>query len=177
MSFHTQRLRRLRRAAGLLPMPSFYVPGIRLLDDKESDYIDHRYFSPAALRWADEVEEFRRKGGALPAEDAECFGRVWEAMRKGRAPTAAQVREYEKDRRWKNAEARIPELYAIEMHSRGVTEYGPDYELPDDVPGPGSAQELIFKYLYSDLGYRTPDSASTAFFEWKKSRRAARGTP
>lgn len=171
MGWHQQRLDQWRRAAGLLPMPAFLRNYGHIRDYEyagDAAYIDSRYFSPAALHWADEVEEFRRKRGVLPADAAECFGRVWEAMRKERTPTDAQVKEYEKDRRWKDAIAQIPELYAIEMHSRGVKEYGPDYELPDDVPGPGSPWQLIFKYLYGDLGYSTPGSAKTGFYEWKK---------
>lgn len=192
--FHRQRLRLLRQAAGLgspvrrrvavqylepqddAPMPSFYVPGMRLHGESESDYIDSRYFSPAALRWADAVVEYRATGGVLNADDEECFARVWDAMRAGRRPTEAQQREYDKDRKWLDAMSRVPELYAKEMNSRGVKNYGPDDPLPDDMKGPGSAQELVYRYLYDELGYKTADSAATAHKAWKKAR-AMKGTP
>lgn len=186
--FHRQRLQQLRSAAGLgepaqpydrvryteprtpLPMPSFYVPGMRLPGDKDSDYIDVRYFSPAALRWADAVVDYRRNGGALSADDEECFGRVWEAMRRGRAPTDSQLREDRKDQKWHCAERQIPRLYEIEMRRRGYKHYGPDYELPEGAKGPGSSDELIYKYLYRDLGYASPTSAKARHNEWKRGR-------
>lgn len=183
--FHRQRLGQLRRAAGLgspirrrsaikylesqddVPMPSFLKPGARLPGDREAEYITKAYFSPEALHWADAVCDYRARGGRLTFEDEECFARVWEAMRAGRKPTKAQQREFKKEHKWKWAEAQVPELYAIEMQARGHKNYGPDYELPDDVEGPGSPQELIYKYLYRQLGYKSPASAKTRHNEWK----------
>lgn len=172
--FHRYRLRQLRRAAGLYPVPSFYVTGMRLPGDKESDYIDGRYFSPEAQRWADEVVEYRALGGRLSLDDEECFARVWAAMRSGRSPSDQQQKDFDKDLKWKRAESRIPELYAVEMRNRGFKEYGPDCDLPDEVKGPGSGQELIYRYLYRELGYKNPASAATAHKTWKRDR--ANGT-
>lgn len=172
--FHLQRLRRLQQAAGLYPLPSFYVPGERWHGDKESDFIDSRYFSPAALRWADEVHEYFATGGTLPSEEMECLARVWTAMRAGRKPTAPQIASYSKEQKWKWAESRVPELYAIEMQARGHKSYGPDFELPDGVEGPGSWQELTYKYLFRELGYRNPAGAKARHNEWKAKSRGTR---
>ena len=169
--FHRQRLRRLRWAAGLYPMPSFYVPGMRLPEDQEADYINCVYFSPEALRWADSVCEYRARGGTLSDEDEECFARVWEAMRAGRRPTAPQRARFNKEQKWRWAEAQVPELYAIEMRARGHKNYGPDYELQRGVEGPGSWQELIYKYLFRALGYRSPAGAKARHNEWKAESR------
>src|SRR5690242_16292708 len=105
MSFHRQRLQQLRTAARLgnpperravvryvvpsqdASMPSFCIPGARFPGDSESQYIDSRYFSPEALRWADAVVEYHAQGGTLSRDDEECFARVWAAMRVGRKPT------------------------------------------------------------------------------------------
>lgn len=168
MSFHRQRLRRLRRAACLDPMPSFYRPGERLPGDAESEYIEAPYFSPAALRWADEVHEYFAMGGTLPKEDMECLARVWQAMRAGRKPSRAQQEAFDARRKWTSALLRVPEIYGIEMKLRGVKNYGPDFELPDNVRGPGSAEELVYKYLFRELGYKTRKSAKSNHKAWKR---------
>lgn len=193
--FHIQRLRQLRRAAGLggpvrrravvaylepqdaSVMPSFHVPGVRLPDQDEAEYIDSRYFSPAALHWADAVVEYRAGGGTLDQDDEQCFARVWKAIRSGRKPTEAQQREYDKRMKWEWAASRIPELYAKEMNSRGVKNYGPDDPLPDDLKGPGSADELIYRYLYAELGYKSPASAKAQHKAWKRSGPVVSASP
>ena len=188
MGWHQQRLGQLRRAAGLgsplrrsnriryvvprdeVPMPSFYVPGMRLPGDAESAYIDHRYFSPAARHWLQEVSRYRAQGGRLSVDDEECADRVLTAMMVGRKPSPTHERRFKQTRLLRYAHRMMPILLEREMRRRGYR-YGPDHELPEGVKLP-SAQQLFFKHAAAKLG-TTPGAIKVAYYRW----RAAAGTP
>lgn len=189
--FHRQRLRRLRRAAGLggpvrrRSVVSYFEPQDESVmpaflrsygrdhihdDEYEGDaaYIDSFYFRPEALRWADEAAKYLREDGVLNSDDRECFSRVFAAMRAGRKPSDEQQKAFDARRKWKSVTTRIPEAYAIEMELRGVKNYGPDFYLPDDVREPGSGEERVYDYFFQELGYKNRDSAKSNHKAWKK---------
>ncbi|MCI4567215.1 hypothetical protein [Lysobacter sp. CFH 32150] len=96
MSWNNVPLRFLRSRAGLVPLPPFVRDyGDALLGTEWREYVDHRYFSPAALHWADEAMRHLAEHGQLPPDEAEALELVWRAVRAGLMPTKAQRNQYE----------------------------------------------------------------------------------
>lgn len=170
--FLRPHLPRLRKEARLDPMPAFLCNyGRPLVGDEWAEYIDSRYFSPAALYWADNVVSFMAEGLRLSAADEECFERVWSAIRAGRRPSDGQVKKFKEDRMWRRAESRIPGLFASEMQRRGVQGYGPDSYIGCAVPVPKSGPELMYKALAKDFGYPNAKAMKAAHNRWKNRKK------
>lgn len=183
-------LRPMRKAAGLgapvrrrdvvsyivpldnAPMPSMYMPGAREKWEEEDNYINPKYFSPAALRWADAVVEYLVDDRRLPSDDMECLARVWGSLRRGKKASAAQLKGHKLALEYDAAERTMGSLEDREWRKRGLTPG--DDELPHDADLPTKVR--LFKDLMMSVHGMSDDGVDKWLARRRKARDWVRGT-
>lgn len=121
MSWTASPLRYLRKRAGLTPIPSFLRDyGQQVHGDDWTHVVDHRFYSPASLHYADEAMKRLAKDGCLPREDAECLNLIWQASRVGLQPTKAQRNQYELAGEYEAIERMKATLHAEHWRANGL---------------------------------------------------------
>lgn len=183
MSFHGQRLKRLRARAGLHPLPeSFYLIGF-VAGFPES--IDPRFYSPSARHWYDQVCEYAETGAAIPASELAAFAMIGRVLRMARderddkkrrelfMPSAKAQRDFDAAECYRAAEFLKGELYGTELRRLGY-EYGPDASFEDALPDM-SADGLFDRTMSKRYG-TTEGAVKQKRLRWRAAhRRSVRG--
>jgi len=174
MSWHGIRLRRIRRLAGLEPLPDFLQDGAVPGFWQES--VDPRFYSAGARYWLKEVERLVADGYVLPKSERETYKLVCKAKNdpKVPVPTEDEMTAFSGAMMWAKAQM-MSEILLERYALKNGLAFGPDNDAPDgeepEVSKLPSKHELYFRWASDSFGV-SKATVKSRYYYWRKQRQA-----